>query len=383
MLDYDEDVLKELELVYGRNGLASLFSSLMRPPLRYYFRVNTLRVTPGELLDEMRSQGLRVYRDEFWDEALWVPVEGPRRLRDPGCHVVVDKRTAESVMVGAHVYAPGVVRLEECARSGVEVGVVSENGVLVAEGMVAEGAPQALRAKRGLVVRVQRSLFHVPSLRETVWRRRGLIYEQSISSMTVGRVLSPRPGSVVVDMCAAPGGKTGHVYELVGGKARVIAVDHSRRKVERLREEMRRLGHYVEVIRADARYLPEILGERVADYVVLDPPCSSLGVIPKVYDRKTGRDIEIVARYQRSLLRAAAKLLKPGGVMVYSTCTMTLSENEGNISYAVERLGLLQEDAWPRRWSRGIGEAGLLAQRVHPSVHGATGYFVARLRRRR
>ncbi len=379
VLDYDEGVLGELERVYGV-GVCGVLEALTRPPRRYYFRVNRLRVDPGVLLDEMRAVGFRVFRDEFWGEALWLPVEGPARLGDPGCRVVVDKRAAESVMLGAHVYAPGVVRVEDCVRSGVEVLVVAENGFPVAVGVVEAGWREALRAGRGLVVRVVEPLYRVPSLRETRWWRGGLLYEQSVSSMTVGRVLDPEPGSVVVDMCAAPGGKTGHVYELMGGRGRVVAVDHSVRKVERLRAEMARLGHRVEVLRADARFLDRVLGSGVADYVVLDPPCSSLGVVPKVFDRKRWADVVAAARYQRQFLRAAWRLLRPGGVLVYSTCTMTVMENEGVVEEAV-RLGFRVEEAWPRRWSRGVGVYGWAFQRVHPSVHGYTGYFVARLRK--
>jgi len=382
VLDYDEGLIRELRRVYGE-AVGFFLKSLTAPPRRYYFRVNVAKVDPGTVLDEMRASGYRVYMDEFWGEALWIPVTGPERLRTHDCRVVVDKRAAESVMMGANVYAPGVVRVEGCQAPGVEASIFSENGVLVAEGTMAKGFREALARRRGLVVLTRRPLYRVPSLRDTPWHREGMIYEQSISSMTVAHVLRPRPGSVVVDMCAAPGGKTGHVYELLRGNVRLIAVDHSRRKVERLVEEMKRLGHSgVRVLQADARRLPELLGEAVADYVILDPPCSSLGVVPKVYDRKSLADVTGLARYQRGFLWAAARLLKPGGVMVYSTCTVTMLENEENMRYAVEELGLVLEDAWPRRWSRGLGSYGALAQRVHPHVHGATGYFVARLRRR-
>jgi 16S rRNA (cytosine967-C5)-methyltransferase len=381
-LEYDKELLDELGRVYGK-GLNALLMSLQMPPRRYYFRVNTLRVDPGVLLDDMRANGYRVYFDEFWEEALWLPVSGPNNVNDNGCRIVVDKRTAESVMMGANVYAPGVLYVDECVAPGREVTIVSENGVIVANGVVVRGFSEALSAGRGLVVEVVKPLYSVPSLRDTEWYKDGKIYEQSISSMTVARVLNPRPGSVVIDMCAAPGGKTGHVYELLGGNVRLIAVDHSARKVERLRYEMSRLGHSrVEILRADARKLPDIIGESVADYIILDPPCSSLGVVPKVWDKKTMRDVQSLAAYQRSFLRAARRLLKPNGVMVYSTCTMTVVENEENIRYAVEKIGMVVEEAWPRRWSRGIGFYGERAQRVHPSIHGATGYFIARLRRR-
>lgn len=377
LLDYDEGVLSELRRVYG-SSLKAALSSLLEPPRRYYFRVNVMHADPGSLLDEMRSEGYEVYMDEVFEEALWMPVRGPAVLRDPGCRVVVDKRAAESVMLGAHVYAPGVVRVEDCVRPGSEVLVVAENGRPVALGVVAQGYREALRAGRGLVVETVEPLYRVPSLRSTRWWREGAIYEQSVSSMTVARVLAAKPGSVVVDMCAAPGGKTGHVYELLRGRARIVAIDHSRRKVERLWEEMRRLGHSVEVLQMDARRAPDVLGEGLADYVILDPPCSSLGVVPKVFDKKRLSDVLNSARYQRSFIRAAWRLLKPGGVMVYSTCTMTVAENEGNMAYA-EGLGFRIVEQWPRRWSRGLGEHGWAAQRVHPHVHGATGYFIARL----
>jgi 16S rRNA (cytosine967-C5)-methyltransferase len=383
LLDYDRPLLRELERVYGE-ALEAALEAITRPPARYYIRVNTLKADPGVVLDEMRGAGFEVYADEELREALWLPVRGPSRVRDTGCRLVVDKRAAESVMLGANVYAPGVVEVDtSCARAGAEVTVYSDNGVPVANAVLDEGFARALEEGRGLVAVNVNPLYRVPSLRDTPWWRRGLIYEQSLPSMYVSRILDPKPGSIIVDMCAAPGGKTGHIYELVGGSARIIAVDHSRRKVERLRAEMERLGHRgVEVLRADSRYLDLKLGSSIADYVLLDPPCSSLGVIPKIYDRKTWRDIVSMASYQRQFLRVAAKLLKPGGVLVYSTCTMTLAENEENTGYAVERLGLKPSEPDYRRFSRGLMGAWY-AVRSHPHVHGATGYYIARLRKPR
>jgi len=379
-LCYDEQLLAELRQVYGTHGLRVFLDAIRRPPARYYVRVNVLKIDPGELLDDMRSQGYIVYRDEFLEEALWLPVRGPQRVRDTGCYIVVDKKAAESIMMGAHVYAPGVRGIDDCARPGVEVTVRAENGVIVANAVIVKEFLHSLRRRGGLVAENVRPLYSVPSLRDTAWARNGLIYEQSISSMLVARILDPAPGSVIVDMCAAPGGKTGHVYELVRGRARVIALDHSASKTRRLVENLRRLGHSgVEVIRLDSRYADIRLGKGIADYIVLDPPCTSLGVLPKVWDKKSYRDVRNSALYQRQFLRAAYNLLKPGGVIVYSTCTVTLLENEENIQYAVEELGFRLVMPPLRVFGKGVGPGADYLVRVHPHVHGATGYFVARL----
>ncbi len=379
-LCYDEQLLAELRKIYGIHGLRAFLDAVQRPPARYYVRVNVLRIDPGELLDDMRNKGYTVYRDEFLEEALWLPVRGPQRVRDTGCYIVVDKKAAESIMMGAHVYAPGVRSLDDCAKPGIEAAVRTENGVVVANAVIVKEFLHSLRRGRGLVAENVRPLYTVPSLRDTVWARNGLIYEQSISSMLVARVLDPAPGSVIVDMCAAPGGKTGHVYELVRGRARIIALDHSASKTRRLVENLRRLGHSgVEVVRLDSRYADIRLGKGIADYIVLDPPCTSLGVLPKVWDKKSYQDVRNSALYQRQFLRAAYGLLKPGGVLVYSTCTVTLSENEENIQYAVEELGFRLVMPSLRVFGKGVGTGADYLIRVHPHVHGATGYFVARL----
>ncbi len=380
-LEYDEGLLAELErLTGGKGGLRSLLSGICRPPPRLYIRVNTLRVEPGELLDRLRSRGLRVYRDEHLEEALWFPVEGPYRVPLVEKRVVVDKRTAESVLLGAHVYAPGVVSAEG-VRRGDEVNVVTEHGVVVAYGIAVVDWEEAKRKRRGLFVRVEASRYRAPSTRELPEWREGLFYEQSLPAMWASRLLDPQPGETIVDMCAAPGGKTGHLVELTRGKARILAFDHSRSKVERLRSELERLGHlrYVEVRREDSRYLDLRYPGLRADRVLLDPPCTALGVVPKVFDRKGWKDVVNAARYQWQFAKVASKILKPGGRLVYSTCTVTIEENEALVE-RMERLGLRLVEARAPRSS--LGYRGLPVSRFYPDVQETPGYFIAVLEKR-
>ena len=380
-LEYDERLLDELRLLAGSlHSLYSLLSSICRPPPRLYIRVNTLRVEPGELLDRLRSRGLRVYRDEHLEEALWFPVEGPYRVPIVEKRVVVDKRTAESVLLGAHVYAPGVVSAEG-VRRGDEVNVVTEHGVVVAYGVAAMDWEEAKTRKKGLFVQVEVSRYRAPSTRELPEWSQGLFYEQSLPAMWASRLLDPQPGETIVDMCAAPGGKTGHIVELSSGRARVLAFDHSKSKVEKLRSELGRLGHlrFVEVRREDSRYLDLRYPGLRADKVLLDPPCTALGVIPKVYDSKTWRDVVNAARYQWQFVKVAAKILKPGGRLVYSTCTVTIEENERLVE-RMERLGLrLVELRAPRS---SLGYRGLPVSRFYPDVQETPGYFIAVLEKR-
>ncbi len=387
-IDYDEGLLQELRRVYG-SSLTVFLESLLKPPARYYLRVNRRKARVEDVVETIESMGWRVYVDEVVEEAVWIPVEEimqHQQLESIECRVLVDKRAAESVMVGAHVYAPGVVGFEGDCKPGVEALVVFEGTRRpVALGKLVD--IEAVERGKGLVVENVAPLYRLPSFRETKLYSKGIIYEQSLPSILVGRVavegVKPR---LVVDMCAAPGGKTTHVAELLaGGGVRILAFDHSRRKVEKLKEEVSRLGHndVVEVYRADSRYLdrdyPSLVGK--VDLVILDPPCTSIGVIPKVYDSKTLRDVINASRYQRQFLRVAAKLLKPCGVLVYSTCTVTVAENEDNVIYAVEELKLSVEYAWPRHPHSGIGVELREAIRFHPHVHGLPGYFIARLRK--
>ncbi len=334
--------MTDLEEVYG-SYLNDFLESLKRPNPRLYLRVNTLKVSREELLERLPQ----FMPDEDFPEAIYVPVEGPKKLEMRESYVVVDKRTAESVMLGANVYRPGVKKV---VGKGREVSVVSENGVLVGEGVL-------VNSLTGLVVEVTNSLYSSVKVGELKEVREGLAYSQGKASMHVARILDPRPGETVVDMTAAPGGKLTHVYQLEP-RVRLIGLDHTERKVERMRRLLQLMGVKAELYVKDSRYAKD-LGLRDVDKVIIDPPCSALGVRPKVYDKKTRRDIMVLHSYQKQFLNSAYEILKKGGVVVYSTCTVTTWENEK----VIDHPGFEVE----------------FTLRLHPHLHGTTGFFIAKL----
>lgn len=152
---------------------------------------------------------------------------------------------------------------------------------------------------------------------------------QDESSMLVASILDPKPGMRVLDACAAPGGKTTHLAEKMNNDGKVIALDLHPHKVKLIAATAARLGiSIVEAIAADARKWQT---DEPFDAVLLDAPCSGLGVIPRKPDikwRKSADEVAQLVQIQSQLLEAVAPLVKSGGVLVYSTCTWTLAENQ-------------------------------------------------------
>ena len=192
------------------------------------------------------------------------------------------------------------------------------------------------------------------------------------------RNLSLKPGFKVIDLCAAPGGKTSHAAQLMENAGEILAVDRSKPKVRKLRENLQRLGvKIVKILEADARYLDLIVEERDFDAAIVDPPCSSLGVRPKLSSQISMRNVLNLSRYQFQFLKVASKLVRRRGRILYSTCTLTLQENELVILKALKKLNLKLIDQKYFAGTIGFIFEGNKVQRFLPHVHDTPGFFIA------
>jgi 16S rRNA (cytosine967-C5)-methyltransferase len=214
------------------------------------------------------------------------------------------------------------------------------------------------------------------------WRR-GAFAAQSRAAMLVARVLAPEPGERVLDLCAAPGGKSTHLAALMEGTGEVVAVEHNRRRAGALLRTAQRLhAHNVRVEFADAgRRRPE---GAMFDRVLVDPPCSGLGTLqarPDLRWRMERSRVPELGREQARILAAGAEALRPGGVLVYSTCTISPTENERRIAgfldanpdFALDDLGA----ELPGRANARAPETVLTL----PHRDRTAGFYIARLRR--
>ncbi|MGG1650312.1 16S rRNA (cytosine(967)-C(5))-methyltransferase RsmB [Paenibacillus sp. NRS-1783] len=221
----------------------------------------------------------------------------------------------------------------------------------------------------------------------TSWYTDGLLSVQDESSMLVAEAVAPEPDMLVLDCCAAPGGKTAHMAELMKDQGRIIANDLHAHKHRLIQEQADRLGlDAVETVTGDALELKNRYAPASFDRVLLDAPCSGFGVIRRKPDlrwSKTIQDVRDITQLQHELLDSVAGLLKPSGILVYSTCTIEPDENEGQITRFLSdhpeyelAEGHFLSDVTDGMDHAQRGSIQLLPQHFH-----SDGFYIARLRR--
>jgi len=212
----------------------------------------------------------------------------------------------------------------------------------------------------------------------------GFFTVQDKASALAGLVAAPAPGMTVLDVCAAPGIKTGHLAEMMGGEGRITSMDFSESRLESWKREMARLGvENATLVLGDAKRrgaFPDV----EADLVLVDPPCTGTGTFGRAPSGKwriTKSSIGRMAGIQRRILNNCAGHVAAGGAILYCTCSVTVEENEYVVdSFLGDHPEFRLVDAVPR-----LGLPGLLgqeeAQRLYPHLHGCNGFYVARLER--
>jgi 16S rRNA (cytosine967-C5)-methyltransferase len=211
----------------------------------------------------------------------------------------------------------------------------------------------------------------------------GAIVAQSRAAMLVAHALDPQPGERVLDLCAAPGGKSTHIAALMGGKGEVLAVERNPARAAELRDTARRL--HADSVRVDVSdaALPRPEGP-VFDRVLVDPPCSGLGTLQSRADlrwRVTPAHVQELARIQAAILTAGAQALRPGGVLVYSTCTISPEENERQIELFLDRNDRFALDDLTNEQQIHTHPDMQKVLLTMPHRDRTAGFFIARMRR--
>lgn len=218
--------------------------------------------------------------------------------------------------------------------------------------------------------------------------REGLFHIQDESSQLAVRILDPQKGEQILDICAAPGGKSFTAAEEMENTGRVVSRDIHAHKIELMQETAARLGiSCMECAQRDAAEPEEAAG--LFDRVLADVPCSGLGLMRKKPDirlKKTGDEIDSLIGLQRKILENAGRMVRPGGVLVYCTCTLSRKENERNVEWFLgEHPEFEAEDITPFLpakwgWSAETAKEGYVTLLPHRT--GTDGFFIARMTRK-
>jgi 16S rRNA (cytosine967-C5)-methyltransferase len=211
--------------------------------------------------------------------------------------------------------------------------------------------------------------------------KEGLFYVQDKASCFTVEAANPTSGMTVLDVCSAPGAKTTHLAQLMQNRGNILSVDYSKRRIKVWRNEITHMGAEIaQPIIADARR-PLPLKEE-ADILVLDPPCTSTGTfgkLPSAKWRLASKSIDRMAEIQWQMLDSCAEQVKSGGTLIYSTCSITVEENE----MLIERFLKWHADFALAEIRPKMGLHGLRGlekcQRLYPQTHQCNGFFIAKL----
>ena len=220
----------------------------------------------------------------------------------------------------------------------------------------------------------------------------GYYYIQNLASMLAAVILNPKPGDVVIDMCAAPGSKATHLAQIMRNEGTLILIDRNKARIPALEINLRRMGITNSiVINMDAVNLSNL--NIKADKILLDAPCTGEGLIrqdPKRKRSRSAKDIEKMASIQKKLLKAGLESLKPEGELLYSTCSIAPEENELVIQDVLEEISSIKIS----EISKTYGVSGLTevfgknlredlgySQRLYPHLHDTIGFYLCLLER--
>ncbi|XP_019518471.1 PREDICTED: putative methyltransferase NSUN6 isoform X1 [Hipposideros armiger] len=406
----NKEIVSTLGKQEAERKFETLLNHLSHPPSFTTVRVNThlgsVQHVKNMLSDELQKQfnGLSVPILQHPDlqDVLLIPVVGPRKnIKKQQCEAIVGAQCGNAVLRGAHVYVPGIVSASKFMKAGDVVSVYSDikgkckKGAKEFDGtkvFLGNGISESSRKEifsglpdlKGVGIRMTEPVYLSPSFDNVL---PNYLFLQNLPSSVVAHVLDPQPGERILDMCAAPGGKTTHIAALMRDQGEVIALDKVANKVKKIKQNALLLGlnsirafcfdgtkalklDTVKGIEGEPPFLPESF-----DRILLDAPCSGMGQRPNMACAWTLKEVTSYQPLQRKLFTVAVKLLKPGGVLVYSTCTITLAENEEQVAWALTAFPCLQlQPQEPQIGGEGMMGASLsfeqlkLLQRFDPSV---------------
>ena len=378
-----EELKNYLKILLGSEVAKKYLQKIVTPMEEYSLHVYRDVSRVGEIIDDLEMRGFDAHQHEIFDNLIITTPKGPFELthiKDLK-EIIVDNRAAEMIYQGADIFVPGVKRANR-VKVGDIVNVFNQKNMLVARAKAAMSHNQMLMEDRGIAAKNILSPYNVPSL-ELLDSGNFPMYFQSIPAYLTSMNLNPKPNDKILDCCAAPGNKTFHLNEITKDQAEIIAVDRSKRRIEKINSKIRK--YRTSNIKTYTGNIIELSKEWNIkfDKILIDPPCSSLGLRPRLVHNVDLKTIKSIADYQKAIFFACDKLLKDNGTIVYSTCTVTKEENEEIVHHAVENMNykVVEQNYVFSKTDISINGSTFPVQRFIPGIDNTLGYFIAKLQK--
>jgi NOL1/NOP2/sun family putative RNA methylase len=236
---------------------------------------------------------------------------------------------------------------------------------------------------------IEKQAFNLGSLHEYL---QGYYYIQNIASIFPAHILNPKPNEFVIDMCAAPGGKSTHLAQLMENKGTLILIERNRKRIPALEANICRMGIYNSIIlNFDAKNLESL--DFKADKILLDAPCTGEGLIRQDPSRKKSKsihDIQKMAEIQKELLFSGLNSLKENGILLYSTCSIAPEENEFVINEVLDKksnIEIIQIEknyglpGYSKVFGKSLRSELKYSQRFFPHIHDSIGFFICLMKK--
>jgi len=403
--------------------LKEILEGITVPPQFYYLRVNLNKISIKELIEELNLQfpGTKSVKGPL-ENTIKILFTENKTIPLLTKKIYTDKFAAEAIMMGADLFIPGFGGMSDKFEKGENVSILLKKSIVnnildegsgkfhVANGETMISSKDFPKYKKGILVNTTLPKFSLPKYRSSEIYNKGWISEQTLPAtiacaIFVEQILKNTQieNPVIFDTCSAPGHKTTAIAELshwlysLQDKSKwlkIISIDRSTNRLEHLRDDIKRLNlQNIEVLPIKLERILENMPELLekADFLLFDPPCSALGTRPKLYLEKSQDTLMDYPKNQRRLLKIVDGLVKPGGILMYNTCTIPKEENEGIIAYAVQKLGYKTipiNQKFLSYGKSGLEYDGLDSNdiknilRFYPHKNEGSGYFIALMKKK-
>jgi len=372
-----------LQELLGKNRSRKFLQKATSPIEDYSLHIYQDLSVVDKIVNLLNKNDFNAKIHDIFPNLIICTPKGKSKLRLTGHlkEIIVDNQAAEMIYQGADVFIPGVKRANKVKKGDI-IKVTNQKGIVVAKAKALMSHHEILTKKHGIAAKNLVSPYQVPSLEQSGLKKYS-IYFQSIPAFLTSMNLEPQSNERILDCCAAPGNKTLHLSELLRNESKIIAVDRSKKRMQKLQNRVEKfkiknisikIGNIIDFSKTwTVRF----------DKILVDPPCSSLGLRPRLVFDTTVKMIKDLSKYQKAIIYACNSLLKLGGTMVYSTCTITKEENEEIVSQLAERYNFkIIEQKYHLSKMGSIGkEFDFPFQRFLPGQDNTLGYCIAKLRK--